>query len=209
MESTEEPRGARLRLEQERIAREQERAKRQQARDSASDPEALAERQRKLEEQKQETLARRQEKQAQEQAVAKQHHKLDREEAKKAAARLEYLLGQSSIFAKLQGGKVGQALPKSPEPKPSAHHREETHVPTDEEEEEEPEEEEHVFLTAQPRCLINGTLKPYQLEALNWMIHLAEKGLNGILADEMGLGVCIILYVCVQMKKDDLTSFSQ
>ncbi|OEU07162.1 SNF2_N-domain-containing protein, partial [Fragilariopsis cylindrus CCMP1102] len=31
-------------------------------------------------------------------------------------------------------------------------------------------------------------LKPYQLESLNWMIHLAEKGLNGILADEMGLG---------------------
>jgi hypothetical protein len=26
-------------------------------------------------------------------------------------------------------------------------------------------------------------MKAYQLEGLNWMIHLAEKGLNGILAD--------------------------
>lgn len=48
--------------------------------------------------------------------------------------------------------------------------------------------EEHVFLTKQPSCIKFGTLKPYQLEGLNWMIHLMEKGLNGILADEMGLG---------------------
>ena len=35
-------------------------------------------------------------------------------------------------------------------------------------------------------CAKFGTLKPNQLEDLNWMIHLAEKGLNGILTDEMG-----------------------
>ena len=46
----------------------------------------------------------------------------------------------------------------------------------------------HTFLSKQPSCIKFGTLKPYQLEGLNWMIHLAEKGLNGILADEMGLG---------------------
>ena len=33
-----------------------------------------------------------------------------------------------------------------------------------------------------------GRSKPNQLEGLNWMIHLAEKGLNSILADETGLG---------------------
>ena len=42
---------------------------------------------------------------------------------------------------------------------------------------------QHVFLTKQPSCIKFGQLKDYQLEALNWMIHLAEKGLNGILAD--------------------------
>jgi SWI/SNF-related matrix-associated actin-dependent regulator of chromatin subfamily A member 5 len=61
----------------------------------------------------------------------------------------------------------------------------------DEDEDEDDEEggdERHTFLTKQPSCIKFGTLKPYQLEGLNWMIHLAEKGLNGILADEMGLG---------------------
>eukprot|EP01022_Parablepharisma_sp_SALTPOND_P033035 TRINITY_DN88077_c0_g1_i1.p1 TRINITY_DN88077_c0_g1~~TRINITY_DN88077_c0_g1_i1.p1 ORF type:complete len:953 (+),score=162.07 TRINITY_DN88077_c0_g1_i1:578-3436(+) len=39
----------------------------------------------------------------------------------------------------------------------------------------------------------NGTLKDYQLEAVNWMIGLHEAGINGILADEMGLGKTIEL----------------
>lgn len=34
-------------------------------------------------------------------------------------------------------------------------------------------------------------LKEYQLDALNWLIGLYERGLNGILADEMGLGKTI------------------
>lgn len=43
-------------------------------------------------------------------------------------------------------------------------------------------------LESQPASITGGTLKPYQLEGLNWLIHLYESGLNGILADEMGLG---------------------
>ncbi|KAK7686498.1 hypothetical protein QCA50_010096 [Cerrena zonata] len=35
---------------------------------------------------------------------------------------------------------------------------------------------------------INGTMRPYQLQGLNWMVSLHHNGLNGILADEMGLG---------------------
>ena len=54
----------------------------------------------------------------------------------------------------------------------------------------------HTFLSKQPSCIKFGTLKPYQLEGLNWMIHLAEKGLNGILADEMGLGKVRVLLCC-------------
>ena len=42
--------------------------------------------------------------------------------------------------------------------------------------------------TGQPSLLENCTLKPYQMEGLNWLITLYENGLNGILADEMGLG---------------------
>lgn len=43
----------------------------------------------------------------------------------------------------------------------------------------------------QPSSLIGGTLKPYQLEGLQWLLSLWENGLSGILADEMGLGKTI------------------
>lgn len=45
-----------------------------------------------------------------------------------------------------------------------------------------------IFLTKQPSSIVGGTMKPYQIEGLNWMIRLQENGINGILADEMGLG---------------------
>ncbi|XBW34886.1 hypothetical protein QEN19_000450 [Hanseniaspora menglaensis] len=35
---------------------------------------------------------------------------------------------------------------------------------------------------------INGELRPYQIQGLNWMIDLFNNNLSGILADEMGLG---------------------
>eukprot|EP00300_Choanocystis_sp_HF-7_P003039 c12293_g1_i1.p1 GENE.c12293_g1_i1~~c12293_g1_i1.p1 ORF type:complete len:1104 (-),score=304.81 c12293_g1_i1:66-3377(-) len=45
--------------------------------------------------------------------------------------------------------------------------------------------------TCQPKCLVGGQLKPYQLEGLKWLVSLYNNGLNGILADEMGLGKTI------------------
>jgi SWI/SNF-related matrix-associated actin-dependent regulator of chromatin subfamily A member 5 len=38
---------------------------------------------------------------------------------------------------------------------------------------------------------LNGTLRDYQLEGLNWLFKLYQANLNGILADEMGLGKTI------------------
>lgn len=43
-------------------------------------------------------------------------------------------------------------------------------------------------LVVQPTLIKHGTMRPYQLEGLNWMIKLHDNGINGILADEMGLG---------------------
>lgn len=158
------------------------------------------ERRKANERKKKEIEERRKKRTDEEQALAKQHKKLDKDEAKKAAARLDYLLQQSSIFAKLSGGKgaLPQAGDKDEKKKSSmVHHRAEggdTTAPggdekVDEEDlNEEEEADKHVFLTQQPSTIKFGQLKPYQIEALNWMIHLAEKGLNGILADEMGLG---------------------
>lgn len=48
-----------------------------------------------------------------------------------------------------------------------------------------------VSLFRQPSSLKGGTLKPYQLEGLQWLLSLWENGLSGILADEMGLGKTI------------------
>ena len=42
-------------------------------------------------------------------------------------------------------------------------------------------------LTVQPG-VIKGTMRKYQMEGLNWLIHLYDNSMNGILADEMGLG---------------------
>ena len=46
-------------------------------------------------------------------------------------------------------------------------------------------------LVSQPKAMIGGTLKGYQVEGLRWLATLFENGLSGILADEMGLGKTI------------------
>jgi ATP-dependent helicase STH1/SNF2 len=46
-------------------------------------------------------------------------------------------------------------------------------------------------VTEQPKILVGGTLKEYQVKGLQWMISLYNNNLNGILADEMGLGKTI------------------
>lgn len=57
----------------------------------------------------------------------------------------------------------------------------------------------------QPKCLIGGKLKPYQLEGLEWLVSLYNNNLNGILADEMGLGKTIqtlsLITYLVEVKK--------
>lgn len=54
-------------------------------------------------------------------------------------------------------------------------------------EEEEMEESASSFLTESP-SYVDGKLRDYQLQGLNWLISLYENRLSGILADEMGLG---------------------
>ncbi|XP_055532885.1 SWI/SNF-related matrix-associated actin-dependent regulator of chromatin subfamily A member 5-like [Wyeomyia smithii] len=43
------------------------------------------------------------------------------------------------------------------------------------------------YFTTSP-SFINGVMRDYQVDGLNWLISLYDKGINGILADEMGLG---------------------
>jgi SWI/SNF-related matrix-associated actin-dependent regulator of chromatin subfamily A member 5 len=194
-------RGARASVEQERQQREARRERKQllQAMDNS---EEAQQRREALAVKKAQVQERRDKREEEQKFLAKQHKKLDKEEAKKAAARLDYLLKQSSIFAKLQGGKG--SLPaastssdskkggSSSDKSKAAHHIHDANSNNEDEEEEE-ETVQHIFLTKQPSSIKFGHLKPYQLESLNWMIHLAEKGLNGILAD----GTCLVFGVVV------------
>jgi len=41
------------------------------------------------------------------------------------------------------------------------------------------------LLQCQPSIITGGTLREYQLQGLNWLIHLYDNNINGILADEM------------------------
>lgn len=42
-----------------------------------------------------------------------------------------------------------------------------------------------IHITCQPSC-IQGTMRPYQIEALSWLVNQYQLGVNSILADEMG-----------------------
>ncbi|KAF7549069.1 hypothetical protein G7046_g8460 [Stylonectria norvegica] len=51
--------------------------------------------------------------------------------------------------------------------------------------------EHNLKMAAQPKCLVGGTMRDYQLEGLTWMFEICSQGMSGILADEMGLGKTI------------------
>lgn len=202
-------RGARARVANERAEAEEERQRRKRKREEEMDPEELERRRKAKEEKKRATLERQRKREAEEKKLQAKQNKLNKDASKTAAKRLEYLLQQSDIFGKLnkaghssqQGagadddGKEskdedGDAdyVPHQGKGRPKKKSKAVETPAEGEEENDENESSDYVFLTKQPKCIKFGTLKPYQLEGLNWMIHLAEKGLNGILADEMGLG---------------------
>lgn len=132
------------------------------------------------------------EKQAKEDYIQDRQQDLRKEKADQAKRRLEFLLKQSNIFShfgrvKEDTARFGIKTAAKKSDGPGGGRRE-----AGEQEEaaalEEADEHEATFLTQQPSTLGFGTMRPYQLEGLNWMIRLQENGVNGILADEMGLG---------------------
>ncbi|KAK4235583.1 SNF2 family N-terminal domain-containing protein [Achaetomium macrosporum] len=48
--------------------------------------------------------------------------------------------------------------------------------------------EHDLTMAKQPKCMVGGTMRDYQLEGLTWMYEICVQGMSGILADEMGLG---------------------
>jgi ATP-dependent DNA helicase len=49
--------------------------------------------------------------------------------------------------------------------------------------------EHNLKMAEQPKCMVGGTMRDYQLEGLTWMFEIFFQGMSGILADEMGLGM--------------------
>jgi len=104
-------------------------------------------------------------------------------------------------------------LPENCPPSPSKRDRSASDVGNPEIQEDDENEGvlQTTYLTKQPNTMGDGNpppgrpamkMRPYQLEGLNWMIKLQEKGVNGILADEMGLGKTLqSLSILVFMKE--------
>ena len=145
------------------------------------------------------------EKAAKERYIEERQEELRQDRAAQAKRRLDFLLKQSDIFShfgnvKEDTTKLG--MNKNQQQKVETEAKGEDGVVishrdrrsraegdagiTEEAELEEGDEHEATFLTTQPSTLGFGTMRPYQLEGLNWMIRLQENGVNGILADEMG-----------------------
>ena len=115
--------------------------------------------------------------------------------------RLKFLIKQTEIFAHfLIGGKSEDNSKNKKSEKGSKRksisHANKTNADIeliDDEDNDDIYEQEKTItrLYSQPSILVGGKLTNYQLDGLNWIISLYERGLNGILADEMGLGKTI------------------
>ena len=56
----------------------------------------------------------------------------------------------------------------------------------------------------QPRTIVNGTMFPYQLEGLQWMVRQHSFGVGGILGDEMGLGKTLQVLLSFKIQNNRL-----
>lgn len=105
--------------------------------------------------------------------------------------RMAFLMAQSDVFTSfLMGGSsaVGKEMSKKKSARDSNARRGKSSEQADAQSIMEMDDARFTRITQQPKCIKFGTMKPYQLEGLNWMIRLHDSGVNGILADEMGLG---------------------
>ncbi|KAH6672722.1 SNF2 family domain-containing protein [Plectosphaerella plurivora] len=63
--------------------------------------------------------------------------------------------------------------------------------------------EHQLVMAKQPKCLVGGTMRDYQLEGLTWMYEICQQGMSGILADEMGLGKTIQVISLIALLREE------
>ncbi|EGC28868.1 hypothetical protein DICPUDRAFT_4822, partial [Dictyostelium purpureum] len=127
---------------------------------------------------------------------------LQEDKEKSASARLKYLLERTEIFTHFVSNSQQTKKKETKSPTLSSQNGSISATPTkrghitEKAEDDEimkgaiEEEEPHSFnfFTSSPPYIKSGTMRDYQVNGLNWLIQLYERGINGILADEMGLG---------------------
>ncbi|TFK20464.1 transcription activator snf2l1 [Coprinopsis marcescibilis] len=147
----------------------------------------------------------RQKRKADETQLHERRQEMDKAKISDAVKRYSYLLGQTELFkhfVDMQRARDPEyAAVMDAQPKPKGRGRKKAadagarHRKSEKEEDEEllkegdldgEGDQPYVFETSP--TFIDGLMRPYQLQGLNWMVSLHHNGLNGILADEMGLG---------------------